>query len=320
MKKTRGFFRCLALGLPVALSGGCEHREFCLDHSHTMLFDVVFDWGLSPGAEPESMSLYMFPDGGGRPVRHEMPGSSGGTIRVQAGGYGALCFNGDTECIRCLHTETLEGFEITTRQASLLQGLFLPGFNAPPPRAEGTEGERVASEPDMLWSGRAESLVFDKASDRRTAVFFPEPSVRTYTVEIRDAENLEHVSGMSASVSTMAGGILPGRGPGVLTEEKVTIPFEVSVSPDGNSITGRFRSFGHCPSEHNSHKLTVYALLEDGTKWYYVYDITRIFHEAAGAGGTHIVLEGLPVPQPVGGDGFDPSVDEWQQIDVDIEM
>ena len=45
MKKTRGFFRCLALGLPVALSGGCEHREFCLDHSHTMLFDVVFDCG-----------------------------------------------------------------------------------------------------------------------------------------------------------------------------------------------------------------------------------------------------------------------------------
>jgi len=26
------------------------------------------------------------------------------------------------------------------------------------------------------------------------------------------------------------------------------------------------------------------------------------------------------VPQPVGGDGFVPSVDEWQQIEVDIEM
>ncbi len=320
MKNTRGFFRCVALGLLAVFFGGCEHKEFCLDHSHAMLFDVVFDWELAPGAEPESMSLYMFPDGGGRPVRHEMPGNAGGTIRVQAGGYGALCFNGDTESIRCLHTETLEGFEITTRQASLLQGFSLPGFNATPPRAEGTEGERVASEPDMLWSGRAESLMLDKASDRRTAVFFPEPSVRTYTVEIRNAENLEHVSGMSASVSTMAGGILPGRGPGVLTEEKVTIPFEVSFSPDGNSISGRFRSFGHCPSEHNSHKLMVYALLEDGSKWYYVYDITSIFHEAAGAGGTHIVLEGLPVPQPVGGDGFDPSVDEWQQIDVDIEM
>ena len=122
MKNTRGFFRCVALGLLAVFFGGCEHKEFCLDHSHAMLFDVVFDWELAPGAEPESMSLYMFPDGGGRPVRHEMPGNAGGTIRVQAGGYGALCFNGDTESIRCLHTETLEGFEITTRQASLLQG------------------------------------------------------------------------------------------------------------------------------------------------------------------------------------------------------
>lgn len=316
----RGLFRCLALCLSAVFSGGCEHREFCFDHSHAMMLDVVFDWKLSPGAEPQSMSLYLFPAGGGKSVRHEMPGHEGGMIRIGAGSYEAICFNGDTEYIRCLHTETRNGFEITTRQASLLQGLYLTGFNASAPRAEGTEDERVASEPDMLWSGHAESLMLDKGQEHRRAVFYPELSVRTYTVEIRNAENLEYVSGMSASVSTMAGGILPGQGSSALTEEKVTIPFEVAVSPADKLITGCFRSFGHCPTKQNSHLLTVYALLKDGSKWYYVYDITSIFHGVPGTEVTHILIDGLPVPQPVGGDGFQPSVDEWQQIDVDIEM
>ncbi len=197
-----------------------RHREFCLDHSHTMLFDVVFDWGCLPARSRNLCRSICF--------------------RTAAAGRCATRCRAAPEAPYASRLKRLRGivlqrrhrmhplpahrdaggFEITTRQASLLQGLFLPGFNAPPPRAEGTEGERVASEPDMLWSGRAESLVLDKAPGRRTAVF--SPSRRCAHIYRRDPQCRKPgacVGHERASVSTMAGGILPGRGPGALTEE-----------------------------------------------------------------------------------------------------
>ena len=44
-------------------------------------------------------------------------------------------------------------------------------------------------------------------------------------------------------------------------------------------------------------------------------------HSAPDQRNVHIVLDGLPLPKPiVNGGGFQPSVDEWQSVDVDIEM
>lgn len=51
------------------------------------------------------------------------------------------------------------------------------------------------------------------------------------------------------------------------------------------------------------------------------YDVTDQIHSAPDQRNVHIVLDGLPLPKPiVNGGGFQPSVDEWQSVDVDIEM
>lgn len=67
--------------------------------------------------------------------------------------------------------------------------------------------------------------------------------------------------------------------------------------------------------------MTIYAVLADESKWYYTYDVTDQIHSAPDQRNVHIVLDGLPLPKPiVNGGGFQPSVDEWQSVDVDIEM
>ena len=91
--------------------------------------------------------------------------------------------------------------------------------------------------------------------------------------------------------------------------------------PSNTSITGQLLAFGHCPSVRNRHRLTVYAVLADQSRWYYTYDVTDQIHSAPNQRDVHIVFDGLPLPKPiVNGGGFQPTVEEWQEVPIDIEM
>lgn len=266
--------------------------------------------------------LYLFPTNGGEALRYEFTDCGGGTIRVPVGNYGALCLNSDTENVTYRNTDQKTTFEVSTRTTDLLSGLSALGVRSDGvPRADGTETERVALPPDELWSDCTEGIELKQTAAAQTIVLYPELSVCRYTVEIRNAENLKYVSGISGSLSSLAGGLLPGVGYDAISEECVTIPFDAAVSADKTLVTGSLLAFGHCAATQNAHQLTIYAVLADESKWYYTYDVTDQIHSAPDQRNVHIVLDGLPLPKPiVNGGGFQPSVDEWQSVDVDIEM
>lgn len=177
--------------------------------------------------------------------------------------------------------------------------------------------------PDMLWSDHAEGIGLNQETAAPTITLYPAVSVCRYTVEIRNAKNLKYVSGVGSSISGLAGGLLPGAGADALTGERVTIPFDAVTGKDKDGektvITGGLLTFGH--KTGNNHTLTVYAVLTDGSKWYYTYDVTDQIHSAPDPRNVHIVLDGLPLPKPiVNGGGFQPEVEDWQTVPIDIEM
>lgn len=298
----------------------CEHKELCYDHSDAVDVEVVFDWCNAPDASPESMSLYLFP-AGGEALRYEFTDCRGGTIRVPVGSYEALCLNSDTENVTYRNAECRETFEVTTRTADLLSGLSVLGvLSDGVPRVDGTESERVILPPDMLWSDYAESVELKPTAGTPTVTLSPEMSICRYTVEIRNAVNLKYVSGISGSLSSMAESLYPGVGCDATCKTGATIPFDAAVSADKSTVTGELFAFG-CPSARKTHTLTVYAVLSDESKWYYTYDVTDQIHSAPDRRDVHIVLDGLPLPKPiVNGGGFQPDVDDWQSVNVDIEM
>ena len=105
----------------------------------------------------------------------------------------------------------------------------------------------------------------------------------------------------------------------------MTIPFEAVAGEDEKGektiVTGGLLTFGHCPSVQSEHRLTVYAVLSDGSKWYYTYNVTDQIHSAPDPRNVHIVLDGLPLPKPItNGGGFQPEVDPWNPVDIEIEM
>lgn len=312
----------IAVAALAATMVSCQHQELCFDHSHTVDVAVTFDWSEAPDASPASVSLYLYPADGGECLRYEFTDCRGGTIRVPIGSYDALCLNSDTENIRYANTAYKETFEVTTRSTSLLASLGALGVRADDaPRAAGTQDERVALMPDPLWTDHAADMELTAADAAPAIKLTPRPSVNTYTLEITNIDNLKYVSGIEGSLSSMAGGLLPGVGCHAATDERVTVPFEATVHPDANTVTATIRSFGHCPSTPARHILTIYAVLADGTKWYYDYDVSTQIHSVPEGADAHLVLDGLPFPKPlVNGGGFQPSVGAWQSVNIDLPM
>lgn len=300
--------------IAVLLLSSCEHKELCDSHSHTAYVQVVFDWKLAPDANPETMRLYLFPATGGSAQMYEFIDKNGGTIKIPAGAYKAVCVNSDTESLLYRNVDSFEGIEAyATAGALVLRSYAVP-------RVEGTDGERVSKSPDKLYSARHDNIVVKDIKEDQTITLFPEMSVCRYRVTVLNVSNLKYVpsDGFSGALTGMSGGLLLGLNQ--LTPQRNTIPF--SVTSDGvSTINAEFLTFGQTDVDGSQHKLVIYVILADGTKNYYTFDVTAQVDGAPNPRDVHIVLDGLPLPKPiVNGGGFQPSVDEWENVEVDVPM
>lgn len=318
MKKL--FLRTLLAATVIASSSSCEHKDLCMDHTHTVSLNVIFDWRNAPDAAPASMALYLYSELGGEPLRYDFTDRRGGVIRVPFGRYSALCLNSDnTDWAQFRGMSDIGTFEVFTREAQTLRGYDLATRSLP--RAEGTENESMVAAPGMTWSGRLDGIDLNYTDSDRNITLLPEESVCHYTVDIVDITNLRYVEGLTldGTLSSMAQGYLPGQNR--VTDTRSTLPFTVDVSDDKTSVHGEFLTFGDCPTTLTNHALTVYVILTDGTKWYCTFDVTDQIHSAADRRHVHIVLDGLTLPKPiVNGGGFHPEIEDWQSVNVDISM
>ena len=103
-------------------------------------------------------------------------------------------------------------------------------------------------------------------------------------------------------------------------EELATLPFD--MTSDGKStVNADFYTFGYPATSTNTQYLTVYAILNDGKKYSFTYDVTEKIHNAPDPANVHILLDGLPLPKPIDNSGgFNPDVDEWSTVEISISM
>lgn len=314
----RRFITMLAV---LMLTQACTHKDLCYDHPHTIDIDVEFDWSKAPDGKPATMSVYLFPEDGGEAQRYEFIDHTKGKMRVLPGRYKAICLNSDTRNISFSDRSSYESCSISTKDTDLLTGLTTLGVRSEnAPMARGTEDERIAMSPDSIWTGRIDEIVADSLCKKLT--FSLEEAFLTIRIVINNIENIEYLSAANGALSSMSGGWYIGQN--VLTEENVTIPFNLEINKKENRINGELLIFGHCPTEETNHLLTTYCIMADGSKFYYTYDVTRHIHESQD-GVITISLDNLPLPTPQpgdnqGGGGFQPTVGGWESVDIGIKM
>lgn len=290
----------------------CEHKD--LEYADTADVQIAFNWKDAPGASPETMRLFLFPLHGGKPLSYEFIGHEGGHISVPAGHCKVLCYNSDTESIVYKHMDSFENLEAEAPD----DGLRVRGGSAP--RAEGTVRQRIAKSHGWLYSAHLEDVSILMTPREQILTLTPEQRVCRYSVEIKHVSNLQYIAsgGVSGSLSSMSGGVFLGHTDPI--PELVTVPFE--VTSDGNStLRADFLTFGYPVSSHHFHQLMIYVVMADGSKRYYEYSVTNQILSAENPKEVHIVLNELSLPKPiVNGGGFQPTMDDWQNINVNLPM
>ncbi len=294
---------------------GCVHKDLG-DFARPASVRVVFDWKKAPEAKPKSMTLYLFPIGGEGLSPHEFTDYRGGQIAVAPGRYKVLCFNSDTETILCNEDSSFDRFELySTSTAVSLRSI-------PVPRIGGTENQRMVNSPERIYTDRLEEVEIRYAEGEvQVITLYPELSVCRYTVVIHNVENLQYVaqSDIIGTLSGLAGGFFPGLNQPAPPE--VTIPFTPACNKEQNTLNATFLTFGTPPPPGRKHLLTICAILSDGQKLYFPFDVGAIIDNAPDPQEVLIELDGLPFPKPiVNGSGFHPEVQDWQDVKIDLQM
>ncbi|MDE6321567.1 MAG: DUF5119 domain-containing protein [Muribaculaceae bacterium] len=310
----------------LALSASsCLHKDLDFEVDDRGEVDVVFDWRNAPDADPSSMLTYFYPSDGGNALLYTFVGKNGGRISIPYGYYAGIGINGDNaDWAGMRNTDDPEQFEVFTRDAVNLEGYGIQSRSVP--RAAGTEDERMAKTPGMIWSNRQNDVDLSYNSIAagnvtHTITFYPEETVCHYTVDILDIEHSEYLHGaeVDATLSGMAEGYLHGKR--TTTDVAVTMPFVLQSVDGGKALTANFLTFGECSVTARRHMLTVYVYLTDGTKWYHTYDVTDQVTSAPDPRHVHIIVRGLDLPQPIaGGSGFRPDVNDWNDININLPM
>jgi len=315
----------LGLMLAVVLAG-CDQRELCYDHNHTANVRIAFDWQYAQKANVEGMTVLFYneDDPSADPIRYDFAGSEGGMVKLQPGKWRVVAYNNDTETILLRGLASPSTLEAYTRESSIEEGTQIYTRGDAMPRAKNTESEPVILEPDPLYATPEGLLELDGDDASPTLTLYPEVRFEEMCITIHDVPNLQYAGQFGASMSGLAPSVFMESG--TLGGGAATEAFTCQVI-DNTTLQMKFRIFGHCPDEKspNSHILTVYAVLADGSKWYYPQDVTEQVHSASQEEpSTHRVeidLYELPIPKPiVNGSGFQPTIDGWQGVEISVEM
>lgn len=327
--------RIISLLICPLLLSACEYKELCYDHNHYIDVPVVFDWQKSQQANAKGMTVLFYdmtPTTKGssprpfEPIRYDLVGMKGDTIRLLPGTYRAIAYNNDTESILLRGTESIATMEAYTRSSTIEEGTKFSRTDVSMPRAANTEEEPVILEPDMLWCASSETFTLHIDDEPHTIMMPLEPRVYDIVITISNVPNLQYTGQFGGSLTGLAPSVFMEsgqQGPGLATEA-----FDIDVI-DATTLRMRFRTFGYTPfagstSQQSKHMLTIYAILGDGTKWYYTEDITNQINDPTQdpADLSVIVeLEDLPIPKPMDEEsGFHPQIDDWQEMNIEVKM
>ena len=289
----------------------------------TSQLQVVFDWSNSPEADPASMVFYLYEEDGHKPMRFIFSGKDGGLIKAPFGIHHALCMNGDdNDWAKLRNPESIETLEIYTPDAEEIAKENVRSGSPVLPRAQGTENERIAATPGMLYSDRGNSIHIKPHNGMQTITMYPKEVVCHYIVDVYDVSNLDGVvsSAVDATLSGMAEGYSHGQQSA--TDNTVTMKFSLSGNEAERNLHGEFLTFGECPSTVARHYLTLYMVLTDGSKWYRSFDVTDQVTKAPDPYHVHIIIRGLDLPEPPkeGDAGLKTNVNEWQDINIGLHM
>lgn len=300
----------------------CKHKDLCHEVVTASQVEVVFNWEKAPAAKVASMKVFLYPTDGGTMITYEFANMQGGFIKLPEGNYRAICINSDTEALHYRDIHTYENFQVSTSVSSL-DGVVLSALQ----NEDTGMPYFVHSSPDDCYSDNLNEVNIRLTDEKQKIVFYPEMAFCRYQVKVVNALNLFHVypSHITGGLSGLSEVFYAGRNR--IAHDRAIVPFNMKAE-DSSALTASFFAFGQSRFD-DEHRVAIHVVLQDGSEKCFVFDVTQQIHEAPDPHNVFILLDGMQIPETFNvekeepdepGEGLVPSLDEWENVNVDLDI
>ncbi|MGN0200186.1 MAG: DUF5119 domain-containing protein [Candidatus Cryptobacteroides sp.] len=342
MKAVKSIRLAALLLVCTLLAGACQRRPFSSRNTGVNLVLKINTRIVNQVdvALPANMRVGMY-----NPDNHSLSyadfvGPEGGYISPEPGTYDILVYNFETESTILRGEDDFLKAEAYTNEISpYLKGQIKPlleqrrklrqerlAASSVSETAATDDEERVVYEPDHLFVGRVKGqdiprLLLEEG-DREIVIEVDATSiVETWKIEIKGVQGAEYISSISAIISGQAASTYLYSGED--SDESVSVYFTMQTNrartSDEGMIMGSFNTFGKKPGVESKLSLDVSITDSGGNTYDIHYDITSDFQDNPER--VIVIEDDIKIDPPSsGGGGFDPSVEDWDNVRTDIEL
>ena len=342
MKAVKSIRLAALLLVCTLLAGACQRRPFSSRNTGVNLVLKINTRIVNQVdvALPANMRVGMY-----NPDNHSLSyadfvGPEGGYISPEPGTYDILVYNFETESTILRGEDDFLKAEAYTNEISpylkgQLKGLLeqrrklrqerLAASSVSETAATDDE-ERVVYEPDHLFVGRVKGqeipqLLLEEGNREIVIEVEATSIVETWKIEIRGVQGAEYISSISAIISGQAASTYLYSGED--SDESVSVYFTMQTNrartSDEGMIMGSFNTFGKKPGVESELSLDVSITDSGGNTYDLHYDITSDFLDNPER--VIVIEDDISIDPPSsGGGGFDPSVEDWDNVTSEIEL
>ena len=342
MKAVKSIRLAALLLVCTLLAGACQRRPFSSRNTGVNLVLKINTRIVNQVdvALPANMRVGMY-----NPDNHSLSyadfvGPEGGYISPEPGTYDILVYNFETESTILRGEDDFLKAEAYTNEISpYLKGQIKAlleqrrklrqerlAASSVSETAATDDEERVVYEPDHLFVGRVKGqdipqLLLEEG-DREIVIEVEATSiVETWKIEIRGVQGAEYISSISAIISGQAASTYLYSGED--SDESVSVYFTMQTNrartSDEGMIMGSFNTFGKKPGVESELSLDVSITDSGGNTYDIHYDITSDFQDNPER--VIVIEDDIKIDPPSsGGGGFDPSVEDWDNVTSEIEL
>lgn len=343
MKALRNIRAAAILLVCLVLAGACQRRPFSSRHTGVNLLLKINTKIVNQNnvPVPANMRVAMFDPDGGDIQYSDFVGSEGGYISPEPGMYDVIVYNFETESTIVRADDNYFTAEAYTNEiSSYLKGqlksliemrreLRMEKVSASSIEGNDTKfdtDEPIVYEPDHIFVGRVRGqeipqLLLEEGDREIVIEVNAESLVETWNVEIHGVEGAEYISSVSAIISGQAASSFLYSGED--SKESVSVYFTMQTNKmkgaDDGMIMGTFNTFGKIPGVTSDLSLDVSITNTAGETYDLHYDVTSDFMDNPDQ--LIVIEDDISIDPPSsGGGGFDPSVEDWDDVETDIEL
>ncbi len=306
-----------------AMATGCEYKDLGEAGEYTrevFPLTVAFDWS-KVDSVPESMRVAFYPHDGNitnRGYTFFDILNRDTVVQIPAGIYDIVAWNNDCEHVQMGGYSAVKSIYGTTLSYSPHGDYIMPQV-----LDSIFEGQEVLDYPDYMV--HATKIPFEVAQDGTTKqiTLQPDSMVATIDVILRKVKSLDKCKAIRGAINNVAGKRFMAWDN--KTERTTGVVFDAKWDSNEDCVQARFWLFGIHPAEENNlqHKLVMFFWLNGG-RAYLPLDITGILKKYT-KDNKHITIDIQDLNVDLKdyikqAGGFDIGVDDWDNIDIDIDF